>query len=121
VNGLPPKGKQPWTDAVTMSLTHAITFTTIYDEEVLSDQLILYDWLHLHHEDSNNMGSFGAYRNALLALILKLKIWLKKLKYIKVSEAKIGAVAKKIFVILKLRWLVLCLPCVLQQILCILH
>ena len=47
-----PKGKQPWDDAVTMVLTYAeIPFTPIYDEEVLSDQLLLYDWLHLHHED----------------------------------------------------------------------
>ena len=47
-----PKGKQPWDDAVTLVLTYAeIPFTAIYDEEVLSDQLLLYDWLHLHHED----------------------------------------------------------------------
>ena len=42
-----PKGKQPWDDAVTMVLTYAeIPFTPIYDEEVLSDGLLLYDWLH---------------------------------------------------------------------------
>ena len=36
-----PKGKQPWDDAVTLVLTYAeIPFTPIYDEEVLSDQLI---------------------------------------------------------------------------------
>ena len=47
-----PPGKQPWDDAVTMVLKYAeIPFTPIYDEEVLADQLILYDWLHLHHED----------------------------------------------------------------------
>jgi hypothetical protein len=47
-----PPGKMPWDDAVTMVLTYAeIPFTTIYDTEVLSDQLLLYDWLHLHHED----------------------------------------------------------------------
>jgi hypothetical protein len=46
------KGKHPWDDAVTLVLTYAeIPFTAIYDEEVLSDQLLLYDWLHLHHED----------------------------------------------------------------------
>ena len=62
-----PKGKQPWDDAVTMVLTYAeIPFTPIYDEEVLSDQLILYDWLHLHHEDfTGQYGKFfGMYRNA---------------------------------------------------------
>ena len=36
-----PKGKQPWDDAVTMVLTYAeIPFTEVYDEEVLSDQLL---------------------------------------------------------------------------------
>ena len=41
-----PKGNLPWDDAVTMVLTYAeIPYTTVYDEEVLSDQLILYDWL----------------------------------------------------------------------------
>ena len=62
-----PKGKQPWDDAVTMVLTYAeIPFTPIYDEEVLTDQLLLYDWLHLHHEDfTGQYGKFfGAYRNA---------------------------------------------------------
>lgn len=62
-----PKGKQPWDDAVTLVLTYAeIPFTPIYDEEVLSDQLLLYDWLHLHHEDfTGQYGKFyGAYRNA---------------------------------------------------------
>ena len=47
-----PKGKQPWDDAVTMVLTYAeIPFTPVYDEEVLADGLIQYEWLHLHHED----------------------------------------------------------------------
>ena len=62
-----PKGKQPWDDAVTMVLTYAeIPFTSIYDEEVLSDQLLLYDWLHLHHEDfTGQYGKvYGIYRNA---------------------------------------------------------
>lgn len=61
-----PKGKQPWDDAVTLVLTYAeIPFTAIYDEEVLSDQLVLYDWLHLHHEDfTGQYGKFyGSYRN----------------------------------------------------------
>jgi len=62
-----PPGKQPWDDAVTMVLTYAeIPFKVVYDEEVLSDQLLLYDWLHLHHEDfTGQYGKFyGAYRNA---------------------------------------------------------
>ena len=37
-----PKDNQPWDDAVTMVLTYAeIPYVTIYDEEVLDDQLAL--------------------------------------------------------------------------------
>jgi hypothetical protein len=95
-----PKGKQPWDDAVTMVLTYAeIPFTPIYDEEVLSDQLILYDWLHLHHEDfSGQYGKFyGAYRNAPWYIDQKkdAEALATKLRYAKVSEEKL-AVAKKI-------------------------
>jgi hypothetical protein len=50
-------------DAVTLVLTYAIPFTAIYDEEVLSDQLILYDWVHLHQKIlQDNMESF-LYKN----------------------------------------------------------
>ena len=95
-----PKGKQPWDDAVTMVLTYAeIPFTTIYDEEVLSDQLLLYDWLHLHHEDfTGQYGKFfGAYRNAPWYIDQKKEAenLAEKLGYKKVSEEKL-AVAKKI-------------------------
>ena len=95
-----PKGKQPWDDAVTMVLTYAeIPYTEIYDEEVLSDQLILYDWLHLHHEDfTGQYGKFfGAYRNAPWYIEQKRdsEILAKKLGYNKVSEEKL-AVALKI-------------------------
>jgi hypothetical protein len=95
-----PKGKQPWDDAVTMVLTYAeIPFTAIYDEEVLSDQLLLYDWLHLHHEDfTGQYGKFfGAYRNAPWYIEQKKEseILAAKLGYSKVSQEK-GAVAKKI-------------------------
>lgn len=95
-----PKGKQPWDDAVTMVLTYAeIPFTPIYDEEVLSDQLILYDWLHLHHEDfTGQYGKFfGAYRNAPWYIEQKknAEALALKLGYAKVSEEKV-AVAKKI-------------------------
>ncbi len=95
-----PKGKQPWDDAVTMVLTYAeIPFTPIYDEEVLTDQLLLYDWLHLHHEDfSGQYGKFyGAYRNAPWYIEQKreAEALAAKLGYSKVSEEKL-AVAKKI-------------------------
>ena len=55
-----PSGKQPWDDAVTMVLTYAeIPYEIIYDTEVLSDALLLYDWLHLHHEDFT--GQYGKF------------------------------------------------------------
>ncbi len=95
-----PKGKQPWDDAVTMVLTYAeIPFTPIYDEEVLSDGLLLYDWLHLHHEDfTGQYGKFfGAYRNTPWYIEQKndAEKLAAKLGFSKVSEEKL-AVAKKI-------------------------
>jgi len=88
-----PKGNQPWDDAVTMVLTYAeIPYTVIYDEEVLSDQLLLYDWLHLHHEDfTGQYGKFyRAYRSAPWYIEEKRKAEMlaTKLGYSKVSEAK---------------------------------
>ena len=58
-----PRGKLPWDDAVTMVLSYAeIPYETIYDEDVLNDGLLLFDWLHLHHEDFT--GQYGKfYRN----------------------------------------------------------
>ncbi|MBP6425297.1 MAG: asparagine synthetase B, partial [Flavobacterium sp.] len=95
-----PKGKQPWDDAVTLVLTYAeIPFTPIYDQEVLSDQLLLYDWLHLHHEDfTGQYGKFyGAYRNAPWYIEQKsaAETLAQQLGYSKVAQEK-GAVAKKI-------------------------
>ncbi|AWA30070.1 asparagine synthetase B [Flavobacterium magnum] len=95
-----PKGKQPWDDAVTLVLTYAeIPFTPVYDEEVLSDQLLLYDWLHLHHEDfTGQYGKFYAsYKNAPWYIEQKkdAEALATKLGYAKVSEEKL-AVAKKI-------------------------
>ena len=95
-----PKDKQPWDDAVTMALTYAeIPYEIVYDEEVLSNLLPLYDWLHLHHEDFT--GQYGKFY-----VSFKNATWYKegkknseklaqKLGYKKVSEAKL-AVAKKI-------------------------
>ncbi len=88
-----PKGNQPWDDAVTMVLTYAeIPYTVVYDKEVLSDQLILYDWLHLHHEDfTGQYGKFyRAYRAAPWYIEEKQKseALAKKLGYSKVSEEK---------------------------------
>jgi hypothetical protein len=59
-----PKALQPWDDAVTMVLTFAeIPYDVIYDDEVLDEKLVKYDWLHLHHDDfTGQYGKFyGAY------------------------------------------------------------
>ena len=95
-----PKNKQPWDDAVTLALTYAeIPYDVIYDEEVLSNLLPLYDWLHLHHEDfTGQYGKFYAsFKNAPWYKEQKKSFEndAKRLGFNKVSQAKL-AVAKKI-------------------------
>lgn len=95
-----PQGNAPWDDAVTMVLEFAeIPYETIYDKEVLEDELLLYDWLHLHHEDfTGQYGKFyRAYRSAPWYIKEKkeAEALAKSLGYDKVSDAKL-AVAKKI-------------------------
>ena len=95
-----PNGKQPWDDAVTMVLQYAeIPYETIYDEEVLNDGLLLFDWLHLHHEDfTGQFGKFYAQYRVSSWYIQEKKEAEKlaeKLGYNKVSEEKL-AVALKI-------------------------
>lgn len=95
-----PQGKLPWDDAVTMVLTYAeIPYETIYDEEVLNDGLLLFDWLHLHHEDfTGQYGKFyGNYRTAAWYIEEKreAEALATRLGYQKVSEEKL-AVSKKI-------------------------
>lgn len=88
-----PTGKAPWDDAVTMVLTYAeIPYEKIYDKEVLADELLLYDWLHLHHEDFT--GQYGKfYRNYRTAPWYieekqKAETLAAELGYTKVSEEK---------------------------------
>lgn len=62
-----PKSKLPWDDAVTLVLSYAeIPYDVIYDDEIMGDELHLYDWLHLHHEDfTGQYGKFWrSYKNA---------------------------------------------------------
>jgi len=55
-----PKNRQPWDDAVTLALTYAeIPYDVVYDNEIISGSLPLYDWLHLHHEDFT--GQYGKF------------------------------------------------------------
>ncbi len=92
-----PKGDylKDETDAVILVLDYAeIPYSIIYDEEVLSDQLARFDWLHLHHEDFT--GQAGRHLRAESQLEADLqKITASKLGYAKVTEMKLD-VAKKI-------------------------
>ncbi|SEE49048.1 hypothetical protein SAMN05444353_1951 [Polaribacter dokdonensis DSW-5] len=95
-----PKDKMPWDDAVTMVLTYAeIPFDVIYDKEVLEDKLLIYEWLHLHHEDfTGQYGKFyGSFRTAPWYIEGKKNAerLAQELGFNKVSEEKL-AVAKKI-------------------------
>jgi hypothetical protein len=95
-----PKDKMPWDDAVTMVLTYAeIPFDVIYDTEVLNDELLLYEWLHLHHEDfTGQYGRFyGSFRTTPWYIEAKKRSekLASTLGYVKVSQEKL-AVAKKI-------------------------
>ena len=95
-----PKGNQPWDDAVTMVLQFAeIPYTVVYDEEVLQDGLLLYEWLHLHHEDfTGQYGKFyGSMRTAPWYMESKKEAenLATELGYAKVSQEKL-AVALKI-------------------------
>ncbi|MFD1615194.1 asparagine synthetase B [Gelatiniphilus marinus] len=94
-----PYGKQPWDDAVTMVLQYAeIPYETVYDEAVLNDGLLLFDWLHLHHEDfTGQFGKFyGAYRAANWYIQEKkdAEALAAKLGYNKVAEAKLDVALK---------------------------
>ena len=95
-----PSNKQPWDDAVTLALSYAeIPYDVIYDEEVLSNLLPLYDWLHLHHEDfTGQYGKFYfSFKNTTWYKEQKKESekLAKRLGYKKVSKQKL-AVTKKI-------------------------
>ncbi len=94
-----PKSKRPWDDAVTLVLTYAeIPYDVVYDQEVLSDALPMYDWLHLHHEDfTGQYGKFwGSYRNAKWYKDEQKyqEDLAKQLGYNKVSQEKLAVVKK---------------------------
>lgn len=95
-----PKNKLPWDDAVTLVLSYAeIPYEVIYDEEIMTGVLPLYDWLHLHHEDfTGQYGKFwAAYKNFpwYQADVTAQEESAKRLGFTKVSQMKL-AVAKKI-------------------------
>ena len=94
-----PEGNLPWDDAVTMVLTYSeIPYDIIYDEEILSDLLPMYDWIHLHHEDfTGQYGKFYAsFKNApwYIEQKRKFKADANKLGYSKVSTQKLEVALK---------------------------
>lgn len=95
-----PKNKLPWDDAVTLVLTYAeIPYDVLYDEEILTGLLPMYDWLHLHHEDFT--GQYGKFWAAFKGFpwyqedVYTQEESAKKLGFSKVSQMKL-TVAKKI-------------------------
>ena len=95
-----PKTKQPWDDAVTLVLKYSeIPYDLVYDEEVINEKLVTYDWLHLHHEDFT--GQYGRFWNSFKNTqwyqneVREAESIATKLGFKKVSELKL-AVAKKI-------------------------
>ena len=56
------------TDAVINVLDYAeIPYAIIYDEEILKDELVKFDWVHLHHEDFT--GQHGRFLRRESAII----------------------------------------------------
>ena len=95
-----PKSKLPWDDAVTLVLSYAeIPYDVIFDDEVMTDQLPEYDWLHLHHEDfTGQYGKFyRSYRHMpwYIDQQKEFEASARKHGFNKVSHLKL-AVAKKI-------------------------
>jgi hypothetical protein len=102
-----PKTKAPWDDAVTLALTYAeIPYEVIYDTEIMEDELVLYDWLHLHHEDFT--GQYGKFWNAYKSQawyqnqVKELESIAGKYGFDKVSQLKL-AIGKRVqaFVLLQ--------------------
>jgi hypothetical protein len=90
----------PWDDAVQLAMDYAeIPYAKVWDDEVLRDSLVHYDWLHLHHEDfTGQYGKFYASFANQPWYVEQQMMYEKKARengFRKVSEMK-GAVARKI-------------------------
>ncbi|MEL6865927.1 MAG: asparagine synthetase B [Bacteroidota bacterium] len=90
---------QPWDDAVTLVLTYAeIPYETVYDTEVIGDELAQYDWLHLHHEDFT--GQYGRFYRTYNNYpwykenVRRMEGLAKELGFSKVSQLKLNVVKK---------------------------
>ncbi len=95
-----PTYSKPYDDAVVLALQYAgIDYKTIYDREVLKNDLNQYDWIHLHHEDFTGQFNKWNYFYSAAARYKNQKADAEKeataLGFKKVSEMKL-AVAKKL-------------------------
>ncbi|NJN41127.1 MAG: asparagine synthetase B [Flammeovirgaceae bacterium] len=92
-----PKGDliQDETDAVILVLNFAeIPYDIIYDEEIINDALVKYDWLHLHHEDFTGQINKGVYRQSAIIESKLNQIRATNLGYEKVSQMKFDVVKR---------------------------
>lgn len=94
-----PPNALPWDDAVQLVLEYAeIPYDKLWDEEVLTDKLKGYDWLHLHHEDfTGQYGKFFATYGTAPWYIAQKTIneqMAAKLGFKKVSQLKLAVVKK---------------------------
>lgn len=84
------------TDAVITVLDYAeIPYVIIYDDEVLQDNLVKYDWLHLHHEDFTGQHWRFQWRESAIIESKLQEATALRLGYSTVSQMKLE-VAKKI-------------------------
>ncbi|PSR55738.1 asparagine synthetase B [Adhaeribacter arboris] len=94
-----PKIKQPWDDAVMLVLTYAeIPYDMLFDEEVLEEKLLQYDWLHLHHEDfTGQYGKSGRWQwnqDWFQAQKQESEALAKRYNFAKVPQMKLAVVQK---------------------------
>jgi len=86
---------QDETDAVIAVLDYAeIPYTIIYDDEVLHDELALYDWLHLHHEDFTGQHWRFQWRPSAILESRMQQATATRLGYSSVSEMKFAVTQK---------------------------
>jgi hypothetical protein len=94
-----PPNFLPWDDAVTLAMEYAeIPYDKVWDDEVMQDKLLQYDWIHLHHEDfTGQYGKFYANFAAAPWYIEQQMMSEKKAKQLgfqKVSDMKKAVVRK---------------------------
>jgi len=87
------------TDAVLLVLDFAeIPYDIIYDNEVLDDRLVLYDWLHLHHEDFTGQVDRFSWRPSSVVEAEVQKMNAQRHGYATVSDMKQDVAGKiKVF------------------------